>query len=194
MLAYLGPSWPYVGLSWPILVPCWPILGLLTSIFAHLGPTWLQHGPNLAQHGPTWSQLGPTWLSNPRFLMDFWGHVGSQNRQKSILTGSAEKSDFLILAKAKTLKLRFRGIKKPLKINPKSVEKSIQNWTSLGNAKQSPWKLMLVPFWRQLGSNLAPTLSQLGATWRILALLGANLAQLGTNLAPNLAPEGSPKM
>ena len=82
MLAYLGPSWPYVGLSWPILVPCWPILGFLTSIFAHLGPTWLQHGPNLAQHGPTWTQLGPTWLSNPRFLPDFEGHVGSQNRQK----------------------------------------------------------------------------------------------------------------
>ena len=80
--AYVGLSWPILALCWPILVPCWPILGLLTSIFAHLGPTWLQHGPNLAQHGPTWSQLGPTWLTNPRFLTDFEGHVGSQNRQK----------------------------------------------------------------------------------------------------------------
>ena len=98
MLAYLGPSWPYVGLSWPILAPCWPILGLLTSIFAHLGPTWLQHGPNLAQHGPTWTQLGPTWLSNPRFLVDFEGHVGSQNRQKINIYRKCEKCENLLLA------------------------------------------------------------------------------------------------
>ena len=59
--------------------------------------------------------------------------LGPKIDKKMILTGNTEKCDFLILAKAKTLKLRFRGIKQSSKIDTKSVQKSIQIRPSLKN-------------------------------------------------------------
>ena len=89
--AILAPCWAILALSWPILALCWPILAYLGPMLAYLGPLDLQFcpsWPNLAptwpQLGPTWSNLDPTWPSlgpNLGFLVDFEGHVRSQNRQ-----------------------------------------------------------------------------------------------------------------
>ena len=42
-----------------------------------------QHSSKMRQHVPKLAQLRPTWSSNPRFLKDFEGHVGSQNGHKN---------------------------------------------------------------------------------------------------------------
>ena len=96
-----------------------------------------------------------------------------------------------------SLKLRFRGIKNPWKIDPKWVEKSIQIWTSFENATQTLWKLILAPFWRQLGQlwhQLGPTWRQHGASWPQLgptcSQLGPTWGQLGAQLRSKMPPRG----
>ena len=58
---------------------------------SNMAPTW----PNMVQLGPNLAQLGSQ-------ILDFWWilkvMLAPKIDKKSILTGSAEKSDFLILA------------------------------------------------------------------------------------------------
>ena len=66
--------------------------------------------------------------------MDFWWILNAKLRakltKKSILIGNKEKSYFLILASAKTLKLRFSGGQLRIKINEKVIQKSFKIWSA----------------------------------------------------------------
>ena len=182
--ATLAPTWANLAPTWRILAPTWP----------NLLPIWAQLGSNLARKfAPRWGNMSPSWPNLGQLgpqIFDFWRilrvMLGPKIDKKSIFTGNTEKGDFLVLAYAKTLKLRFRGIKKPWKIDPKSVEKSIQIWTSFENAKATPLEAhvgsILVPTW----ATLAPTWANLAPTWRILAPTWPNLPPTWANLGAYL--------
>ena len=137
MLAY---KLAYVGLCWPMLAHLGPMLASRSPKMASRCAKLPQVGLKLAQVRPNLGQLRPTWPSNRRFLRDFEGHVGSKNRQNFNIYRKIWKKVIFWKNTVKhsvfSLKLRFRGIKNPWKIDPKWVEKSIQIWTSLGNASK----------------------------------------------------------
>ena len=114
--ANLAPTWRILAPTWPNLPPTWANLGAYLGsswpILAHLGPMLASRSPKMASRCAKLPQVGlklaqvrlnlgqlrPTWPSNPRFFIDFEGHVGFKNRQKINIYKKSEKCENLLLA------------------------------------------------------------------------------------------------